>query len=192
MGKIELPMPGLHNVRNSLAAVAVGQAMGVPFVSIARALAGFSGVHRRFETRGVWRGAKVIDDYAHHPTEVTATLEAARQAFPGAVIHAVFQPHLFSRTRHLALEFGRSLLGADKAVVTDIYPSREQPEPGVTSDLVVEAARRSGHRDVRSCPDWREVPPMLAADVQEGDVILTLGAGDIYRLAERLVAEAAA
>ncbi len=191
MGTIELPMPGLHNVRNSLAAIAVGQAMGVPFVSIARALAGFSGVHRRFETRGVWRGAKVIDDYAHHPTEVTATLEAARQAFPGAVIHAIFQPHLFSRTRHLALEFGRSLLGADKAVVTDIYPSREQPEPGVTSDLVVEAARQSGHRDVRSCADWREVPPMLAADVQEGDVILTLGAGDIYRLAELLVAEGA-
>jgi len=191
MGTIELPMPGLHNVRNSLAAIAVGQAMGVPFVSIARALAGFSGVHRRFETRGVWRGAKVIDDYAHHPTEVTATLEAARQAFPGAVIHAIFQPHLFSRTRHLALEFGRSLLGADKAVVTEIYPSREQPEPGVTSDLVVEAARQSGHRDVRSCADWREVPPMLAADVQEGDVILTLGAGDIYRLAELLVAEGA-
>ncbi|MGB5162405.1 MAG: UDP-N-acetylmuramate--L-alanine ligase [Thermoanaerobaculia bacterium] len=191
MGTIELPMPGLHNVRNSLAAIAVGQAMGVPFVSIARALAGFSGVHRRFETRGVWRGAKVIDDYAHHPTEVTATLEAARQAFPGAVIHAIFQPHLFSRTRHLALEFGRSLLGADKAVVTEIYPSREQPEPGVTSDLVVEAARRSGHRDVRSCADWREVPPMLAAEVQEGDVILTLGAGDIYRLAELLVAEGA-
>jgi UDP-N-acetylmuramate--alanine ligase len=191
MGTIDLPMPGLHNVRNSLAAIAVGQAMGVPFVSIARALAGFSGVHRRFETRGVWRGAKVIDDYAHHPTEVTATLEAARQAFPGAVIHAIFQPHLFSRTRHLALEFGRSLLGADKAVVTEIYPSREQPEPGVTSDLVVEAARRSGHRDVRSCADWREVPPMLAAEVQEGDVILTLGAGDIYRLAELLVAEGA-
>jgi len=192
MGTIELPMPGLHNVRNSLAAIAVGHAMGVPFVSIARALAGFSGVHRRFETRGVWRGAKVVDDYAHHPTEVTATLEAARQAFPGAVIHAIFQPHLFSRTRHLAVEFGRSLLGADKAIVTDIYPSREQPEPGVTSDLVVEAARRSGHRDVRSCADWRKVPPMLAAEVQEGDVILTLGAGDIYRLAELLVAEAVA
>jgi UDP-N-acetylmuramate--alanine ligase len=192
LGMIELPMPGLHNVRNSLAAIAVGQAMGIPFVSIARALGGFSGVHRRFETRGVWRGAQVIDDYAHHPTEVTATLEAARQAFPGAVIHAVFQPHLFSRTRHLAVEFGRSLLGADKAVVTDIYPSREQPEPGVTSDLVVEAARRSGHRDVRFCADWREVPPILAAEVQEDDVILTLGAGDIYRLAELLVAEAAA
>ena len=192
LGTIELPMPGLHNVRNSLAAIAVAQAMGVPFDSIARALSGFSGVHRRFETRGVWRGAKVIDDYAHHPTEVTATLEAARQAFPGAVIHAVFQPHLFSRTRHLAEEFGRSLLGADKAVVTNIYPSREQPEPGVTSDLVVEAAKRSGHRDVRLCTEWREVPPLLAADVREGDVILTLGAGDIYRLAELLVEEAAA
>ena len=192
LGVVELPMPGLHNVRNSLAAIAVGQALGIPFVGIARALKGFSGVHRRFEARGVWRGAKVIDDYAHHPTEVTATLEAARQAFPGAVIHAVFQPHLFSRTRHLALEFGRSLLGADRAVVTDIYASREQPEPGVTSDLVVEAARSSGHRDVHLCADWREVPRLLAAEVQAGDVILTLGAGDIYRLAELLAGEAAA
>jgi len=191
LGTVELPMPGLHNVRNSLAAIAVGQAMGIPFASIAQALAGFSGVHRRFETRGVWRGAKVIDDYAHHPTEVSATLEATRQAFPGAVIHVVFQPHLFSRTRHLALEFGRSLLGADTAVVTDIYASREQPEPGVTSDLVVEAARRSGHRHVRLCADWRQVPERLAAEVQEGDVILTLGAGDIYRLAELLVEEEA-
>jgi len=191
LGTVELPMPGLHNVRNSLAAIAVGQAMGIPFASIAQALAGFSGVHRRFETRGVWRGAKVIDDYAHHPTEVSATLEATRQAFPGAVIHVVFQPHLFSRTRHLALEFGRSLLGADTAVVTDIYASREQPEPGVTSDLVVEAARRRGHRHDRLCADWRQVPERLAAEVQEGDVILTLGAGDIYRLAELLVEEEA-
>jgi UDP-N-acetylmuramate--alanine ligase len=192
LGAVEIPMPGLHNVRNSLAAIAVGQAMGIPFVSIAGALKSFTGVHRRFETRGVWKGAQVIDDYAHHPTEVAATLEAARQAFPTASIHAVFQPHLFSRTRHLAHEFGRSLLGADTAVVTDIYPSREQPEPGVTSDLVVEAARKSGHRDVRSCADWRNVPEALAADIREGDVILTLGAGDIYRLAELLVEEAAA
>ena len=192
LGTIELPMPGLHNVRNSLAAIAVGQAMAVPFLSISKALAGFSGVHRRFEMRGVWQGAKVIDDYAHHPTEVTATLEAARQAFPGAMIYAVFQPHLFSRTRHLAREFGRSLLGADKVVVTDIYPSRERPEPGVTSELVVDAARASGHRDVRLCADWREAPAMLAGEVGEGDVILTLGAGDIYRLAELLAEEATA
>ena len=131
-------MPGLHNVRNSLAAIAVGHAMGVPFVSIARALEGFSGVHRRFETRGMWRGAKVIDDYAHHPTEVTATLEAARQAFPGAVIHAIFQPHLFSRTRDFLDGFAESLDAADDVILLPIYPARESPIRGVTSESILE------------------------------------------------------
>jgi UDP-N-acetylmuramate--alanine ligase len=187
LGPVELPMPGAHNVRNALAAVAVGLALGVPFATIAEALAGFSGVHRRFERMGSWRGAAVVDDYAHHPTEVAATLMAARQVFPRAKLHAVFQPHLFSRTRELAEEFGRSLLGANRALVTDIYPSREAPMAGVTSELVVDAALKSGHRNVVHCPDWRDAAEMLAPEVEDGDVILTLGAGDIYQLAEMLV-----
>ncbi|MDX1643820.1 MAG: UDP-N-acetylmuramate--L-alanine ligase, partial [Thermoanaerobaculia bacterium] len=188
LGTVEIPLPGLHNVRNALAAVAVGLVMGLEFSDIAQTLRGFSGVHRRFEVLGRFQGATVVDDYAHHPTEVTATLEAAREAYPGATLHVVFQPHLYSRTRDQAEEFGRSLLGADRVLVTDIYPSREAPIPGVSSDLIVEVARRSGHRRVESIPGRDEAAAVLAAEVAPGDVVLTLGAGDIYRLGEELVA----
>ncbi len=191
LGELRLPMPGEHNVLNSLAAVAVGRALGLELVTIAAALEGFSGVHRRFERLGDWRGAAVVDDYAHHPTEVAATLRAARQVFPGARLVAVFQPHLYSRTRDLAEEFGRALLGADEAVVTGIYASREAPLPGVDAELIVAAASRSGHRSVTLCGDWRQVPQRIADRVRPGDVVLTLGAGDIYRLAERLAQEEA-
>jgi UDP-N-acetylmuramate--alanine ligase len=189
LGRVELPMPGTHNVQNALAAVAVGFAVGLGFDSIAKALKGFSGVHRRFERLGMWKGATVVDDYAHHPTEVEATLRAARQAFPQARLHAVFQPHLFSRTRDLDAEFGRSLLGADFAMVTEIYPSRESPIPDVSGDLVVNEARASGHRNVDYCPTWERASELLAQRVREGDLVLTLGAGNIYLLAQELVAE---
>ncbi len=191
LGALEVPMPGRHNVHNALAAAAVGLGLGLEFASIAAALGDFGGVHRRFERLGTWRGAHVVDDYAHHPTEVAATLAAAREAYPQAVIHAVFQPHLYSRTRDLYREFGRALLAADHAWVTEIYASREQPIEDVTADLVVEAARRSGHRQCRLCADWRELPARLEPKVGAGDLILTLGAGDIYRLAERITSEEA-
>jgi UDP-N-acetylmuramate--alanine ligase len=190
IGSVELPMHGLHNVRNGLAAIAVGLSLGIEFDTIAAALKGFSGVHRRFEKKGTWQGATVVDDYAHHPTEVAATLAAARQAFPRSRIIAVFQPHLFSRTRDLASDFGKALLAANFVLVTDIYASREEPLPGVDAMLVVEAARESGHRHVEYHGEWREAPTILALQVGEGDVVLTLGAGDIYRLAEMLTAEA--
>ena len=165
-------------------------ALRIPIETMARAIAGFSGVHRRFEHLGDWRGAAVIDDYAHHPTEVAATLEAARQSYPRGRVLAVFQPHLFSRTLDQAEGFGNALLGADLAVVTDVYPSREQPIPGVTGELVVEAARRSGHRNVRYSPSWKDAPAILLENVKEGDVIVTLGAGDVNRLGKQLVEEA--
>ncbi len=189
LGKIDLPMPGRHNVLNALAAVGVGLSLRIGFDDIARAIAGFSGVHRRFELLGQWRGAAVVDDYAHHPTEVAATLQGARQTFPGGRVLAVFQPHLFSRTRELADAFGSSLLGADLAVVTDVYPSREAPVPGVTGELVVDAARRSGHRDVHYIPSWKDAPALLQEQVREGDVVVTLGAGDVNRLAQALATE---
>src|SRR5690606_9303751 len=147
--------------------------------------------HRRFEQLGQWRGATIVDDYAHHPTEVEATLQAARQAWPRARVLAVFQPHLFSRTRDLAAEFGRSLLLADRALLTPIYPSREAPIEGVDSHLILDAARRSGHRGVHCCDGFDEARGRLAEWVTPGDVILTLGAGDVVRLARRLVAEEA-
>ena len=189
LGRVELPIPGRHNVANALAAVGVGLALRLPFEVIARGLATFEGVDRRFEQVGSWRGATVVDDYAHHPTEVAATLEAARQTFPKARLHVVFQPHLFSRTRDQADAFGRALLAADRAVVTDVYASREAPLPGVTGELVTRAATTSGHRSVHYCRDWQDAPALLAAEVEPGDVVLTLGAGDIYKLARQLAAE---
>jgi UDP-N-acetylmuramate--alanine ligase len=189
LGHIEVPIPGRHNVLNALAAVGVGLALRLEFAEIAKGVAAFTGVHRRFEQVGQWHGAAVVDDYAHHPTEVAATLEAARQTFPRGRIHAVFQPHLFSRTVDQSENFGRALLLADRAVVTDVYPSREAPIPGVTGELVVQAARLSGHHHVHYCPDWRLAPQHLVEEVAPGDVVLTLGAGDIYRLARRLAEE---
>ncbi|MEE2776596.1 MAG: UDP-N-acetylmuramate--L-alanine ligase [Acidobacteriota bacterium] len=186
LGTIRLPIPGVHNVQNALAALAVGLGVGLDIEGLTDALAGFGGVHRRFERLGTWRGATVVDDYAHHPTEVAATLEAARQVFPESRVHVVFQPHLFSRTRAFATDFGRALLAADTAVVTDVYPSREQPVEGVTGELVANAAREAGHEDVLYCEDWRDVDVELASRIEEGDAILTLGAGDIYQLARSL------
>jgi len=186
MVRLELPLAGLHNVRNALAAVGVAAALGIPMPVVARALAGFGGVHRRFERLGQFRGAEVVDDYAHHPTEVQATLAAARQVFPRRVLHAVFQPHLYSRTRDLAEEFGRALSAADHVVVTDVYPSRERPIEGVSGELVARAALAVGHPRVDYCADWRAAFRLLA-DIDDGDVVLTLGAGDIYRLAEAMV-----
>ncbi len=187
LGSIELPMPGRHNVQNALAAIGVGLVLRLEFAAIAAALTSFKGVHRRFETIGTWRGATVVDDYAHHPTEVAATLEAARQSFPRGKVHAVFQPHLYSRTQDQAEAFGRALLGADRALVTDIYASREQPIPGLTAEKVVEEAVKSGHRNVVYCPSWRDAAALLAAEISPGDLVLTLGAGDIYKLGLLLV-----
>jgi UDP-N-acetylmuramate--alanine ligase len=192
LGEVTVPLPGRHNVQNALAAIGVALALGLDFATIARGIAAFRGVHRRFERLGSFRGAAVVDDYAHHPAEVAATLAAAREAFPGARLNAVFQPHLYSRTQQLAKEFGRSLLGADSAWVTDVYAAREEPIPGVSGELVVEAARASGHRNVGYVNHWRELPPLLAQTVGEGEVVLTMGAGDVFKLGQQLVAEDAA
>jgi UDP-N-acetylmuramate--alanine ligase len=191
LGEIAVPLPGRHNVQNALAAVAVALAVGLDFPAIAAGVAAFTGVHRRFERVGTYRGAAVVDDYAHHPAEVAATLQAAHEAFPSARVVAVFQPHLYSRTQQLAAELGRSLLGADVAFVADVYAAREEPVPGVTGELVVDAARASGHRNVRYCPDWRVLPGALGELLQPGDLLLTMGAGDVYRLGHEMVASAA-
>ncbi len=191
LGTVRLPLPGRHNVQNALAAVGVARALGLDFEQIRQGLAAFRGVHRRFEVLGTFCDAAVVDDYAHHPAEVAATLAAAAEAYPGARIHAVFQPHLYSRTRDMAAEFGRALLGADCAYVVDVYGSREAFDPEVSGQMVVDAARASGHRRVESHPDWTVLPAVLGDRLEAGDVILTLGAGDIYRLSHQLAGEAA-
>jgi len=192
---VELNVPGAHNVLNALAALAACRAAGVALAQAAPALAGFTGTGRRFEARGhTAAGAHVFDDYAHHPTEVRATLEAARN-FGARRVVACFQPHLFSRTRELADDFGRALALADVVVVLDVYPSRERAGdfPGVSGLLVAAAAADAAQgRPVWWLPSIEAAREMLRANAREGDLLLTMGAGDIDRLAAGLVAAAPA
>ncbi|HTA72639.1 MAG TPA: UDP-N-acetylmuramate--L-alanine ligase [Gemmatimonadaceae bacterium] len=187
LGAVELHVPGVHNVRNALAAIACGIAEGVPLDAMRPGLAAFHGVERRFQRLGEARGVTVVDDYAHHPTEIRATLDAARAAFPGRRIVVAFQPHLFSRTRDFASDFGRALAKADVIFLTEIYPAREQPLPGVTSELIAKAAADAG-RPVAWRGNRGDLAGALAAAVRGGDVVLTLGAGDITRTGPELLA----
>ena len=188
LGELTVPLPGRHMLANALAATAAALEVGVDFAEIAAAVAAFTGVARRFERKGEREGVVLVDDYAHHPTEVAATLQAARQRFPEARLVVVFQPHLFSRTRDFARGFGEALLGADVVLVPPIYPSREDPIPGVTHELVVAAARASGHRRVIACESFPDALAKLAAELRVGDVLLTLGAGDVVKLGEAWLA----
>jgi len=188
LGAVELAVPGLHNVRNALAAIAVGiGAWGLPFDALARGLAGFRGVERRFERVGDVAGITVIDDYAHHPTEIRATLAAARDAFGGRRIVVAFQPHLYSRTRDFAADFADALGAADAVFLCDIYPAREQPIAGVTSALIADLMARSGKAPVWTGPRT-EAAAALGAACRAGDVVLTVGAGDITKTGGELVA----
>jgi UDP-N-acetylmuramate--alanine ligase len=183
LGDVVLPLPGIFNALNALAAITVGLELGFEFDVLAAACVDFSGVARRFEVRGERGGVTVIDDYAHHPTELKALLEATRQAMPGRRVVAVFQPHLFSRTRDFARDFASALLGAEVAVVLPIYPAREQPIEGVSSQLVVDEAVRLGHPQVLAGPPIGEALQELEDLLEPGDVLLTVGAGDVDDLA---------
>jgi UDP-N-acetylmuramate--alanine ligase len=187
---VELRVPGRHNVLNALAALASCRAAGLDVHEAGPALRAFTGAGRRFEEHGrTPAGALVFDDYAHHPTEVRATLEAARTLEPRRLV-ACFQPHLYSRTRILAREFGRALALADVVVVLDIYPARERAEdfPGVSGLLVAGAAAdAAGGRPVWWLPEMDDAARMLRSELREGDVLMTLGAGDVDRLAKELV-----
>jgi UDP-N-acetylmuramate--alanine ligase len=186
IGELALGVPGIHNVKNALAAIASGLSLGCTIEQLRGGLEAFEGVERRFQRLGTVRGVQVVDDYAHHPTEITATLEAARAAFPGRRLIAAFQPHLFTRTRDFAEQFGRALAQADVVLLTEIYPAREKPLPGITSALVADALKRSGNP-----PRWQgqrdELAGAIAAIAESGDVVLTLGAGDITRTGMELL-----
>jgi UDP-N-acetylmuramate--alanine ligase len=178
---LALQVPGVHNLRNATAALGVVFALDADVDAALTALAAFAGVGRRFERLGNVAGVTIVDDYAHHPTELTATLAAARQAFPDRRLVAVFQPHLYSRTREHGETMGRALAAADVVVVTDVYGAREQPEPGVSGKLVADAAVDAG-AVVQYQPDRAALAAAVANLLRDGDVLLTLGAGDITQV----------
>jgi UDP-N-acetylmuramate--alanine ligase len=185
LGTVSLAVPGRHNLLNSLAALGAGLALGAPGAEHLRGLADFRGVERRFQRVGEARGVTILDDYAHHPTEITATLAAARGAYPKRRLVAAFQPHLFSRTRDFAREFAAALAAADVLYLTEIYPSREQPIEGVTSSLI-EQHLATGRLIWRG--DRRGLATAIAEGAHDGDVVVFMGAGDITRSGPELLA----
>ena len=189
LGEVAVQAFGMHNVRNALAAVAVGLELEIPFDRIRSGLERYTGVQRRFEKLGEARGIVVIDDYAHHPTEVIATLQAASDGYPKRRIVAVFQPHLYSRTEDQKEAFASAFFNADVVVVTDIYAAREEPREAVSGRLIADLAMRRGHRDVHYEPSLDELPSRLLSLCKEGDVVIFLGAGDIWRSARRFLEE---
>ena len=187
LGTITLQVPGMHNVRNALAAVAVGLELEIDFDQIREGLSDFAGVRRRFEKIGEAQDVVVLDDYAHHPTEIRATLDAASQGYPDRRIVAVFQPHLYSRTRDFLDDFARSFFNTDQLVLTDIYGSREEPIEGIDGRRLAERAEQFGHRAVHYVPDKTDLPSRLHDLAAPGDVVLMMGAGDIWRYSRTFV-----
>ncbi len=186
-GRVTMRMPGRHNVLNALACLAVSGELGIPFEVASGALSAFEGVARRFTVRGRTRGATLIDDYAHHPEEIRATLEAAHEAYGKRVI-AVFQPHRYSRASMLRDEFARSFNHADELVVTEIYAAGEAPVEGTSGESLARCIRDHGHRSVIFLPTLPEVVDHLSGSVREGDVVVTLGAGNVSWVLKELLA----
>ena len=184
LGPFELQVPGRHNVLNATAAVAIARQLEIPPGKIAEGLAHFRGVDRRFQQRGQARGVRVVDDYGHHPTEIQATLAAARECGHGR-IHVIFQPHRYSRTLDLLEQFSGAFRDADTVIVLPIYAASEEPIPGVTAERLVE--RIQGPR-AEFAPEFAEAIVAVAAAAREGDLILTLGAGSVSQLAPQILA----
>jgi UDP-N-acetylmuramate--alanine ligase len=186
LGWFELSIPGVHNINNSLAAIAVARELDVDVEIIRTALRGFSGVQRRFQVKGEVSGITVVDDYGHHPTEIKATLAAAK-AGSGRRVVAVFQPHRYTRTQHLLEEFFTSFNQADTVIIMDIYAAGEQPIPGVSGRAIYEGVKRHGHKDAAFFAERDAVVNHLAGVLKKGDVLITLGAGDVWKVGETLL-----
>jgi len=186
LGRVDLKVPGRHSISNSLAAFGVALELDLPFDWIASHLSRFRGADRRFQLKGEVKGILVIDDYGHHPAEILATLLAARRGWDRRTV-VVFQPHRYSRARALHDEFARCFENADVLAVTDIYPAGETPIPGVSGESLAEAIRRQGHRDVTLVRDLKDVPGFLISRVQPGDMVITLGAGSVWRAGEEFL-----
>jgi UDP-N-acetylmuramate--alanine ligase len=188
LGTITLSVPGLHNVQNALAAVAVGLELDIPFETIASGISRFSGVQRRLHVLGEVGDILVIDDYAHHPTEVVATLGTATNSWPDRRIVAVFQPHLYSRTQDFKEGFARAFFNADLLVLTDIYGAREVSSDELSGATVAHLAQEYGHRSVHYVPDKKDLPAYVTGLLEPGDVVINMGAGDIWRYSRKLLA----
>ena len=186
LGKLRLHLPGRHSASNALAAVAVGHELEIPFSRVAEALDGFTGIHRRFEIKGEPRGITIIDDYGHHPAEIQATIEAIHDSWKRPLI-VIFQPHRFSRTQDLFDDFLTAFEGADRLVLTEIYAAGEDPIEGVTSEALYQGIKRRGHMEVDFIPDKGQIVKQLVGKLNPGDIVLTLGAGDVYKVGEALV-----
>ncbi len=184
LGEVNLGVPGRHNVSNALAAVAVGLELSVDFGTIAEALSRFEGVGRRLEIKGERKGVTVVDDYGHHPTEIAATFQAVGEAWPGRRLLVAFQPHRYSRTLALFEDFTRAFYMADRLVLLPVYAASEKPLEGADSKLLCESIRRHGHKNAAAAESREEALEMLAREAREGDVLLTLGAGDVWKLGE--------
>lgn len=185
LGEITISVPGIHNIKNALASVTVARQMGIDFDVIQSALSEFSGVYRRFDIKGEAKGILVVDDYAHHPSEVAATLEAASKSYNRRVV-AAFQPHTFSRTKEMYREFAQSFDNADVLIVTGIYPARELPIPGIIGKMIADEAINFGHKNVHYYETLQELEDNLGEILNDGDLFITLGAGNIVNVADNL------
>jgi UDP-N-acetylmuramate--alanine ligase len=188
LGMLQLQIPGMHSVLNSLAAVATALELEIPFEKISSALASFQNADRRFQIKGDKDGILVVDDYGHHPTEIVATLSAAREASDRRIV-AVFQPHRYTRTQALAEDFARAFNHADVLLVLPIYAAGEEAIPGVTAEMLVDQMKKFGHRDVRFAADFTVIRQLLKDTLQSGDLLLTLGAGDVWKVGEEFLKE---
>ena len=187
-GEIFLRLPGNHNVLNALGVVALAQVLDIEFKFIEKALSGFKGVGRRFENKGEVDGVLVIDDYGHHPTEVQAAVETARRSFSRRLV-VVFQPHRYTRTRDLHKRFNECFLSADEVFITSIFPAGEHPISGIDGKLVYRSALEGGVKKITYLPEWKDLRKAVFGSLGEGDLLLTLGAGNIYRLGEEFLRE---
>ena len=185
LGKIKLNIPGVHYVKNSLVSITIGMELGIDFDIIKNALEKFTGVYRRFETK-YKNDILVLDDYAHHPTETSATLDGIRAAWDRRLV-VVFQPHLYSRTKDFFQDFGKSFLNSDVFICTDVYPAREKPIDGVSGEMIANITKKYGHKNVHYVQDKKNVPEKLMELKKKDDIIITMGAGDIWKYGEKFV-----
>ncbi|MCE5305191.1 UDP-N-acetylmuramate--L-alanine ligase [bacterium] len=181
LGEITLNVPGYHNVKNALAAISIASELGIDFATIQNALSEFNGVLRRFDIQGESKGIMIVDDYAHHPTEIRATLDAACKGWDRRIV-AVFQPHTYTRTREFYKEFAQAFDEADVLVITDVYAAREKPIEGISGELIAQQAQSYGHKNVHYIPDFDDIIEFLKSELKAGDMLITIGAGNVFKI----------